>query len=309
VWKSVEDFVQEECVDLTRYPDIWHTLSRQGMFNSACNYVLKSKNDRGFPMFNKDRIILSFDNSIFCAMQQVDEEDPSIEYTPACHFMQYGSPELARLPARFGSANYIRGSIDPEWLTCDPRDIPTPVVEGMLRHQHWTMDVICVFLAICVGRVIFPIGTYDAFQVVPFLYGVAGTGKSTLLKLISRIYEAGDVYTMSNDTQAQFSLANAHESFILMITEVKRSLAAAGPVPGHVDRRINGAGPQARPEDHPGQPVDHPAHHGRQRDHGLWRSGRVARAAHAHLLVPRGGRTRRHRAGCQAARRAAGHHH
>ncbi|ELR22630.1 uncharacterized protein ACA1_090530 [Acanthamoeba castellanii str. Neff] len=107
-------------------------LLRQGMFNSACNYVLKSKNDCSFVMFNKDCTILSFDNGIFCTMQQVDKEDPSIEYMLVCHFMQYGSPELAWLPAQFGLANYIWGSINPEWLMCNLHDILMPVVEGML---------------------------------------------------------------------------------------------------------------------------------------------------------------------------------
>jgi hypothetical protein len=224
-WKTVEDFIRDECTNSKVFAQFWVHLSLPGVFTTVLKYIADTRNDDEFPVFSKDRTVFAFDNGIYSAMQKYDDRTGE-EISPGNHLMPYGSEDLENFPAKYGSANYIRGTVDPDWITCeDPRDIPTPVATGMLKDQKWSDEVIDIFLAMCYGRVIFPLGTYDNLQVCPFLYGIANTGKSTFLKNIAAMYARGDVYVMSNDTQGQFSLANANESFITMITEVKRNLS------------------------------------------------------------------------------------
>jgi phage/plasmid-associated DNA primase len=61
--------------------------------------------------------------------------------------------------------------------------------------------------------------------VAPYLLGLAGTGKSTVINTVMRIYESCDVYAMANNTQAQFSMANAYRCFLVVFPEVKKKLA------------------------------------------------------------------------------------
>ena len=66
----------------------------------------------------------------------------------------------------------------------NPDDEPTQVdrVQNVVRNtvpgdvQRW--------LYVLVGRLLFPVGQHDDWQVIPFLKGTAGTGKSSIAAIL-----------------------------------------------------------------------------------------------------------------------------
>lgn len=62
----------------------------------------------------------------------------------------------------------------------------------------------------------------DTWQVVLFIKGRAGTGKSTLLRLVADIYKLKDVVIISNNTEGTFGMMSlTPETLLWMAPEVK----------------------------------------------------------------------------------------
>lgn len=221
-YMKISEFIETHCTFRNVAGDMWANMLRPGVKSQVVKFLSSARNEKEFLEYNVCRGVFSFDKGLFIT-QHLKSGDFECE---PCTFYRYDGPNINRLPTVFGSANYIPGEVDFDWLaTDDPMDVPTPVTDSILDYQGWSDEIKFIFYAVCVGRVCFALGTYDNWQIAPFFYGVAGTGKSTLLKIISKIYPSERVYTMSNDTQGQFSIANAEDKNVVIITEVKANFA------------------------------------------------------------------------------------
>ncbi|QPB44560.1 hypothetical protein [Medusavirus stheno T3] len=221
-YMKISEFIETHCTFKNVAGDMWANMLRPGVKSQAVKFLSTARNEKEFLEYNVCRSVFAFDKGIYVTQHL---KAGNFEAEPN-DFYRYDGPKINQLPTVFGSANYIPGEVDFDWLaTDDPMDVPTPVTDSILDHQGWSDEIKFIFFAVCVGRVCFALGTYDNWQIAPFFYGVAGTGKSTLLKIISKIYPPERVYTMSNDTQGQFSIANAEDKNVVIITEVKANFA------------------------------------------------------------------------------------
>jgi hypothetical protein len=59
---------------------------------------------------------------------------------------------------------------------------------------------------VLLGRLFYPVGKFDNWQVMPFLKGDANTGKSTVLNLIRSMFPAGSVGVITASQEAKFGL-------------------------------------------------------------------------------------------------------
>ena len=76
-----------------------------------------------------------------------------------------------------------------------------------MKHQGWPLEVQFWFLACC-GKMGYEINELDRWQFIPFLRGVAQSGKSTILKHIaSTWYNSDDVAVLGNDMEKCFGLS------------------------------------------------------------------------------------------------------
>ncbi|CAN0291897.1 unnamed protein product, partial [Phaeothamnion confervicola] len=85
-------------------------------------------------------------------------------------------------------------------------EIDTPQFDSIMRMQHWSSTMMwwaCVFI----GRLFYEVNESDAWQVIPFLKGVAGTGKSTLIKIVEMMYQHRDIGVLGNNVEKQFGLS------------------------------------------------------------------------------------------------------
>ena len=102
----------------------------------------------------------------------------------------------------------------------------TPNFDGLLRHQNMSPDVIRWF-KVMIGRAIAsmdPAFVNDKWELAVLLYGLGGTGKSTILDIIRLIFPSHEVATMSAGNQKDFwgaclVDANGYTKRILILPE------------------------------------------------------------------------------------------
>jgi len=72
------------------------------------------------------------------------------------------------------------------------------------------------------GRLCFNVGEMDGWQIIPFLKGIARSGKSTLItKVFAHFYDVDDVRTLSNNVEKKFGLSSIYDAFMFISPEIK----------------------------------------------------------------------------------------
>ena len=223
-WKSlctIKDFVYQ-CSDKHQDFDAWCDLTgsmknpdfvADYISNSTCDFELRS--------LDANRHIFSFRNGVYDAFM-----DTMYSYETG-------------IPDHFVSAKFFDVTMpDQHPHGTSFRDIPTPVLDGVLSYQGFgtephvpkkysddseapgfsVTDWIYVFM----GRMIYSIGEFDEWQVLMFMKGKAGTGKSTLGKVMSNLYNPVDVAVLSNNIEQKFGLSSICDALIYLCYEVKK---------------------------------------------------------------------------------------
>jgi hypothetical protein len=74
------------------------------------------------------------------------------------------------------------------------------------------------------GRLLYPLGSKDDWQIVPFLKGTAGTGKSTIAEVMQSLFQEKDMEVMSVSGEKTFGLQGFRGKRVWFMMEVKRGL-------------------------------------------------------------------------------------
>lgn len=81
--------------------------------------------------------------------------------------------------------------------------------------QRW----IYIFL----GRLLHDLNEYDCWQIMPFLKGKAGTGKSLIALLAKAFFEEEQVGILSSNVETKFGLGPLADKFVIICLEVKKN--------------------------------------------------------------------------------------
>ena len=97
--------------------------------------------------------------------------------------------------------------------------------KAIMDYQEWDEDV-QKWLCILIGRNMYNLGELEEWQILAYLLGMAGSGKSTILtKIVKRIYETCDVGILSNNMERKFGLSALSEKFMFIGPEIKGNLS------------------------------------------------------------------------------------
>jgi len=100
-------------------------------------------------------------------------------------------------------------------------DIPTPHFNKILKDQRFDAKA-CRWMYILCGRLLHDVGMLDDWQVTLYIRGVAGSGKSTILKTMGMMYQACDIGYMMSDGQATFSDEHLYNKRIVMAMDLDK---------------------------------------------------------------------------------------
>lgn len=104
--------------------------------------------------------------------------------------------------------------------TIDVESIPCPAFQKIVDFQRFEKDTIYWFMAM-LGRLLHKTGM-DDWQVMLFLKGVAGCGKSTILLLMESLFLPDRVGTLESEGEVTFGLGPLVDKSLVVCPEVKR---------------------------------------------------------------------------------------
>ena len=220
-WKPimpVSDFVYTIAQKETRFL-VWKNLTaRASSARDAIKHLSDCK-DMQFPEIVKNRSVWSFKNGLFVGKIM---DAKTGKYT--CRFYPYDSKEFMCLDPLIVSAKFFDTQFDDFSHMDNWYDIPTPNFQQVLDYQKFEPEV-CKWMYVMGGRLCFDVGDMDGWQIIPFLKGIARSGKSTLItKVFKKFYENEDARTLSNNIERKFGLSSIYDGFMFIAPEVKGDL-------------------------------------------------------------------------------------
>lgn len=106
----------------------------------------------------------------------------------------------------------------------DPSLLCADKFESILTTQRLTQETID-FVYMMIARLFFPVNQMDKWQVVLFIKGVAGSGKSTIAQLVRSMYPKECVTTLSSNMEKQFGISAIYKGLICVCSEVREDFA------------------------------------------------------------------------------------
>ena len=220
-WKTLMDidkFVYSIAQKENRF-DVWKNLTARGSNARDAVKYLNECSDIQFPEIKKNRHVWSFNNGLFVAKEWNIQTG---KYTTK--FYPYESSEFACLDPTIVSCKYFEKHFNTYDHLTDWWDIPTPHFQKILDYQQFNKEVSQWMYVMC-GKMCFNTGDIDSWQVIPFLKGIAGSGKSTIItKICKKFYDPDDVKTLSNNIERKFGLSSLYDGFMFIAPEIKGDL-------------------------------------------------------------------------------------
>ena len=217
-WKekmSIRKFIYEKTEFCQDYRQ-WHNLtSNTGNIKNATEFLENCKDPR-ISDLKKDRHVFAFRNGIYNCKEKVEDL-----YTD--HFYEYGA-DLTRslnidiVACKFFNCNFNNFDEIDDWY-----NVPTPFFQSILDYQEFSEEV-CRWIYVFIGRLMFDLNELDNWQVALFLEGIAGSGKSTITKIVKKFYETCDVGVLSNNIEKTFGLSSLKDKLLFLAPEIKGDL-------------------------------------------------------------------------------------
>jgi len=189
---------------------MWHILTSSPSNMENCVRILCKIKDSQFPELKKDRGVFAFSNGLY-----ITYKDKFYEYP-----IPPGAVSTSVVACNFIDHPFTHYSQDPRYT--DWYDFPTPNLQQILNYQGLDAEV-CRWLYIFLGRLLYQLNTYDCWQVIPFIKGAAGSGKSTILNSVAaKFYDAADVGLIQNTIEQPFGLSQVMDRLMFIAPEIKR---------------------------------------------------------------------------------------
>jgi len=218
-WKeklSIRKFIYEKTEFCQDYRQ-WHNLTSNASNIKNATEFLENCKDPRISDLRKDRHVFAFRNGIYCCKELAGNE----LYTD--HFYEYGadltkSLNIDIVACKFFNCDFNNFDEIEDWY-----NVPTPHFQSILDYQEFDEDV-SRWIYVFVGRLFFELGELDNWQVALFLEGIAGSGKSTITKIVKKFYESCDVGVLSNNIEKTFGLSSLKDKLLFLAPEIKGDL-------------------------------------------------------------------------------------
>lgn len=216
-WKeacTIEKFIYKY-TDRNLYKAHYYDRIHSTSYTSNAIKELESTEDICFQEIVKEKSLFSFGDGIY----ETIIFDPVLEkYHELWHPYTNNDLDYSR-----ASCNYLKDRINFDKLPSleNWRNIETPHLQQILNYQKFPPEV-QDWMYILLGRLLHDVGKYDDWQIMPFLKGKAGTGKSTIVTKICKLFfQPEDVGIIANNCQTTFALSAFANKLLFLAPEVK----------------------------------------------------------------------------------------
>jgi hypothetical protein len=220
-WKAVmpiSNFVYSRAQKETNGA-MWKDLTHKASHARDASRHLSECVDMQFPEITKNRHVWSFNNGIFVGKEKIPKTGMYESRFYPYDSKDYRCLDATLVSSKFFDQNFVDYSHIEDWY-----EIPTPVFQSIMDYQKFDDDV-CRWMYVMGGKLCFDVGDLDGWQVIPFLKGVAMSGKSTIItKVFKKFYDADDVRTLSNNVERKFGLSSIYDGFMFIAPEVKSDM-------------------------------------------------------------------------------------
>jgi len=202
---SISNVIYSTIKKETNFEQFINATNRTDSVRQAAEF-LNNCQDSQFSELKKDRHVFSFKNGIYFAKTDL--------------FYEYNSSDI---PVNTVSSKYFDIDFDTEDVNYE--EIKTPYFDSIFEHQDIPQEVLN-WVYVFTGRLIYEIDENDGWQVIFFVQGQAGTGKSTyVMNVCKMLYDEEDVGVMSNNIQTKFGLSDLVDKILYVAPEIKRDFS------------------------------------------------------------------------------------
>lgn len=203
---TIKDWMYAETRKETNWEQ-WHWLTSSSSNPRTVVEYLTNCTDYSFPELVKDRSTFSFVNGVYRARENA-----------------WYPHENSTLPDAIAACKYFGIDFPVQYLDTPPAEVPTPHLESIMEYQGWPEDV-RRWLYILLGRLLYDLNDLDHWQVIPFMKGIASSGKSTItLKVCKEFYQDIDVGVLSNNIETKFGISQFVDKLVFVAPEIKSDL-------------------------------------------------------------------------------------
>jgi hypothetical protein len=206
-WKYVmpiQAFVYE-AISRETNNEMWKNLTdSKDNAKRAAEYLLNAK-DKEMPDLHPDRHLFAWTDGLYDAK-----------------LLQFFRYDISPLPSNRVAIKFFEQSFDAENMFSyeDWFDIPTTHLQEIMNYQDLSPEV-CRIIYAMMGRCLYDLNELDAWQVILFIKGVAGSGKSTIGSVLKEFYPSSDVFILSSNIEKKFGLGGIYDKLLFLCFEVK----------------------------------------------------------------------------------------
>lgn len=217
---DVSDFVYQEVFPIEQNHYWFECLTEKFSNARQCIQTLTNLKSEWLPELKRNPQVHSFQNGLF-----VIPENKFYFFRP-----REGYYHISQLKGNLVAVKYHDMIFDVDGMREDMEQAPSnhylaikmPSINQIFDTQEFTLEERHWVLAL-LGRMLHPLGELDTWGVFPYFLGLAGTGKSTCLRLLARLLEARDVGYLNNSLQKTFALEGVYDKLLYLALDVDES--------------------------------------------------------------------------------------
>jgi phage/plasmid-associated DNA primase len=218
-YMDTRQYTMEAVTPMHRYAEQYNALTLNPSSVAFVTNFLADLPDPRVPKLVVNRSLFSFKNGIY------DVRSGKLH--------SYRDASFTDVTARFFDTD-----VNMSHLECDPMSIETPCFDKILKDQEFDDHTRYWLYTMC-GRLFHDVGSMDDWQICPFIRGVAGSGKSTILKIMKMMYEDHNVGALMSDGQPTFSDEHLYDKFMVVAMDLDKEVQISGT---RINSMISGEG-------------------------------------------------------------------
>jgi len=229
--------------------EMWKALTHAANIDKNASNYLQTHNDVEFPPLEVNRHVFAFSNGLLMLGGFKKDKKNMITDPIYPEFHPYDShpvPESVVACKFFDQEfHYLEYFEYDDWYS-----IPTPAFQSILDFQQFgdkkgrdpeevkiMNEQVARMMYIMIGRLQYDVNEHDTWQVMPFLKGVANSGKSSILRAVYWFYQPEKVGIMTSNMEKKFWASALYDKFVFLCYEARADFA---PSQGEIQSAISG---------------------------------------------------------------------